>query len=379
MKVIIIGPAHPLRGGIANFTESLAIAFLKNSFDTQIVSFSLQYPSFLFPGKTQLAEGKGPVNLKIRRLINSINPYTWLKTARYVLNESPDIVVVQFWLPYMALCLGSILHLVRRNRKTKIIAIMHNVRPHEKRMLDEGLIKYFVHTCHGFVCLSKSVLSELEEFTDNKNKIFAAHPVYDIFGDKIAKEEARRFLNLSDSDRIILFFGIIRPYKGLDLLLEALAKDELKALNIKLLVAGEFYENKQLYIQLIEKLGIQSNVILIDRFIPNEEVKYYFCAADLVVQPYKSATQSGVTQIAYNFERPMLVTNVGGLSEIVFDNHTGYVTEVDANSIARAIADFYINQREEQMSQNVQMEQYRFSWHAMVDAITQLSEQIEKG
>ncbi|MGC8802711.1 MAG: glycosyltransferase [Bacteroidales bacterium] len=377
MKVILIGPAHPLRGGIANFNESLAIAFIKNSIETTIVSYYYQYPKFLFPGDTQTVDGKPIYQLKIKPLISSINPLSWLKTARFLTHESPDIIVVQFWLPYMAPALGTILRLLR-SRHARVISVMHNVIPHEKRIADKILTQYFISACHGFVSLSKSVLLQLESLTPNPHKIFVPHPIYDIFGDKITKAEARKHLGLSASDRVLLFFGIIRKYKGLELLLRAIASDRVRKLGVKLVVAGEFYEDKRFYFQLVEQLNISQQVIFTDRFIPNDEVKYYFCAADMVVQPYLSATQSGVTQVAYNFERPMLVTNVGGLAEIVFDRRTGYVTEVNPDAIAMAIEDFYVNEREEVMSTNVRAEQYRFSWHAMVDALLQLADSIKK-
>ncbi|MCX7985857.1 MAG: glycosyltransferase [Bacteroidales bacterium] len=377
MKVTLIGPAHPLRGGIANFNESLAIAFIKNSVETSIVSYYYQYPSFLFPGETQIAEGKPTYLLKVKPLISSINPISWLTTSRHLSQESPDIIIVQFWLPYLAPALGSILRLTR-SRNTKVIGIMHNVVPHEKRLADKILTKYFLQSCHGFVCLSKSVMYQLESLTANPHKIFVPHPIYDIFGDKVTKSDARRFLGLDPNDRVLLFFGIIRKYKGLELLLRAMALEKVKKLGIKLIVAGEFYEDKRYYFQLAEQLDISNQVIFTDRFIPNDEVKHYFCAADMVVQPYLSATQSGVTQVAYNFERPMLVTDVGGLSEIVFDKRTGYVTQVNEESIADAIEDFYINNRESEMSANVRAEQYRFSWHAMVDSILHLAESIKK-
>lgn len=376
MKALLLGPAHPLRGGIANFNESLAIAFIKNSIETEIVSFYYQYPSFLFPGKTQKAEGKPPYSLKIKSLISSVNPWSWIRTAHFITHERPDIIVVQHWIPFMGPAIGTILRLISKKHSPKIIAIVHNAKPHENRFGDFAFTKYFTRACHGFVCLSKSVLNDLSLFTPNKNKVFVPHPVYDIFGDKISKKEARKHLSLPENEKIILFFGIIRKYKGLELLLNTMGLEKIKKQNIKLLVAGEVYEGKQDYQNQIELLGLKDNVILMDKFIPTDQVKYYFCASDLIVQPYITATQSGVTQIAYNFERPMLVTNVGGLAEIVLDKHTGYVTEVEAQSIADAICDFYDNDREEKMSENVALESYRFTWHAMVDAILQLSESL---
>jgi D-inositol-3-phosphate glycosyltransferase len=377
LKAILLGPAHPLRGGIANFNESLGIAFIKNSIETEIISFSFQYPTFLFPGKTQKSDSKAPENLTIHSLLSSVNPITWWRTANYIKKQSPDIIIVQFWLPLMGMALGSVIRLLGKKNRPRIVAVVHNAKPHEKRFGDEFLTKYFLNVCDGFVTLSKSVLDDLTEFTDNTNKIFVPHPIYDIFGDKVEKDEARDFLELDKQARIILFFGIIRKYKGLGLLLKALAIDRVRKLNLKVLVAGEFYEDKNQYYQQISEYGLKDSVIISNKFISNDEVKQYFCAADLIVQPYLSGTQSGVTQIAYNFERPMLVTNVGGLAEIVFDGKTGYVTELDEESIANALVDFYENNREAEMSKNVAEEQYRFTWHAMVDAITGLTEKIQ--
>jgi D-inositol-3-phosphate glycosyltransferase len=377
MKAVLLGPAHPLRGGIANFNESLAIAFIKNSIETEIVSFYYQYPTFLFPGKTQKAEGKAPYSLNIKSLVSSINPWSWIKTARFIAHESPDLVIVQYWMPFMAPALGTILRFMNRKHVPKVIAIVHNAKPHEKRIGDEILTKYFANSCHGFICLSKSTLTDLDDYTANTNKVFIPHPVYDIFGDKISKQEARKYLGINNDEKVLLFFGIIRKYKGLELLINSLATEKVRKLNVKLIVAGEFYEDRQHYISLANKLNLMNNIVFSDKFIPTDAVKYYFCASDIIVQPYLNATQSGVTQIAYNFERPMIVTNVGGLAEIVFDKHTGYVTEVNSDAIADAINDFYENDREDAMSTNVALEQYRFTWHAMVDAILNLSENLK--
>jgi D-inositol-3-phosphate glycosyltransferase len=373
LKAVLIGPAHPLRGGIANFNESLALSFIKNGIEAEIITFYYQYPAFLFPGKTQLSEGKAPTGLNIQSLISSINPFSWMRTARTIRKINPDIIIVQYWLPLLGPALGSILWLLGKKRKSKIIAIVHNAIPHEKKPGDKLFTKFFLGKCGGFICLSKSVLEDIAQFTTNTNKLFIPHPVYDIFGNKISKANARQFLDYKEEDKIILFFGIVRKYKGLELLLKSLAVEKIKNENIKLLVAGEFYEDKAPYVSLIEKLGIKKNIIFYDSFIPTEHVKYYFCAADIVVQPYMNATQSGVTQIAYNFERPMLVTNVGGLAEIVFHNYTGYVTEVNENSLADALYDFYSKNREEEISQNVAKEKYRFSWNTMVDSILELT------
>jgi len=374
LKVILIGPAYPLRGGIANFNESLATAFKNNSIDAEIISFYFQYPSFLFPGKTQKSDERFPETLAIKSLISSINPISWYKTARYIKKDNPDLIVIQFWLPLMAPALGSILRMIGKKKKAKVIAVVHNAKPHEKRPGDNFFTKYLFNKCDGFISLSSTVLNDISNFTSSTNKIFVPHPVYDIFGKIITKSEARKFLDLKEDEKIILFFGIIRKYKGLELLLKSMATDKLKNLKLKLLVAGEFYEDQEKYFELIKNLGLKDNVQIVNKFIENDNVKYYFCASDIVVQPYLHATQSGVTQIAYNFERPMLVTRVGGLAEIVFDKYTGYVTGVNEDEISSALMDFYDNDREKEFSANVAKEKYRFSWQAMIDAILSLKE-----
>lgn len=372
MKAIIVGPAHPFRGGIANFSEALCQSFLENGIQSEIVTFTMQYPSFLFPGKTQFAEGNGPDNLKISRHINSVNPLSWIKTADYIFAQKPDILIVMFWMPFMAPALGKISRKVSTSINCKVIGMMHNVIPHEKRFGDMKLINYFVHSCDGFVTLAQSTLDDLKQFSANPNSVFIPHPIYNIFGEKVDKQESRKFLNLKSDEKVILFFGIIRKYKGLDLTLKALAEKSLKNLNIQLIIAGEFYEDKSKYIQLIDELQLKDNVIITENFIPSNEVKHYFCASDLIVQTYHTATQSGVTQIAYNFDRPMLVTNVGGLAEIVPNGKVGYVCEKNPESIANAIADFYNNNRENEFSKNASIEKEKFTWKSMVSGIVDL-------
>lgn len=376
MKNLIIGPAFPLRGGIANFNEALCSAFVKDGIDSKIISFSLQYPGFLFPGNSQYATGDGPKGFLIETKINSLNPFNWFLVANYIRKQNPDYIVVRYWLPFMAPCLGTIARLVKRKKNIKVIAITDNVIPHEKRPGDFLFTKYFVNSCDSFVVMSKSVLTDLEKFTSNQNKVFIPHPVYDIFGEKIGKEEALKKLDLNTNDKHLLFFGFIRKYKGLDLLLQAMADDRVKQLGVKLIVAGEYYEDCSYYENIINQNNIK-NVILKTNYIPSEEVKNYFCAADIVVQPYRTATQSGVTQIAYHFERPILVTNVGGLAEIVPDNKVGYVTEPSPKSIADAIIHFYEIKKEEEFARNVSLEKHRFTWTAMVQGIQDLFEKIK--
>ena len=369
-KVIIIGPAHPYRGGIANFNNSLADAFFKNGDDIEILSFKLQYPSFLFPGKTQFESSDPPKNIKIKSIINSINPFNWFNVAREINRKNPDFVIIRYWLPFMGPCLGSIARLL--NKKIKILAITDNIIPHEKRFGDFFLTKYFVSSCDAFVTLSASVLEDLTHFTKSKNKKFTPHPIYDTFGEKINKSVAKKNLELNINDKYLLFFGFVRKYKGLDLMLHAMSDQRIKDLGVKLIVAGEFYDNIDFYLDLINELDIDSNIILKSDFIDERDVKNYFCASDMITQTYRTATQSGVTQIAYHFERPMLVTDVGGLAEIVPHKKVGYVTTQEPKIIADAIVDFYTNNRELDFEKNTKTEKLKFSWQNLIHTIEDL-------
>jgi len=370
-KIIIVGPAWPLRGGIANFNEAMCRSLIDAGAEAQIVSFSLQYPSFLFPGKSQKENDTRPSpGLNIHAIINSVNPISWFKTARYINHQKPDYVIVRYWLPFMAAALGSILRMLDKN--IAVIALVDNAIPHEKRPGDKMLTQYFASAADGFVAMSKAVLNDLNQFTSSPYKRFVPHPVYDIYGDKIEKSQARKNLGLKPEDKVILFFGFIRKYKGLQLLLNAMTDNRLKEMDVKLLVAGEFYDDAEPYIQQIKDSGISDRVILHDNFIPANQIANYFCGADLVAQTYLSATQSGVTQIAYHFGRPMLVTNVGGLSEIITHQQAGYVVAVEPVEIANALVDFYSNHRENEMAEFVQMKSADFTWNKLVVEIDNL-------
>ncbi len=375
-KVIIIGPAFPFRGGIANFNNALAQEYYKRGDDVTLYSFTLQYPGFLFPGTTQYESGKTPKELKIKTLINSVNPFNWVKVARKINTEKPDLVIIRYWLPFMAPCLGSIARLL--NSKIKILAITDNVFPHEKRIGDTLFTRYFVKSCDAFLSLSESVLDDLNKFIPSTSKKFIPHPIYNIFGKKIDKNTAIKNLGLNVNDKHLLFFGFIRKYKGLGLMLKAMADNRIKELGVKLVIAGEFYDSKQEYLDLINELEISDNIILKSNFISSNKVKDYFCACDMITQTYKTATQSGVTQIAYSFDRPMLVTDVGGLAEIVPHNKVGYVTSQNPTAVADCIIDFYKNNREEEFSLNTFKEKERFSWKSFVDGVDELMISVNK-
>jgi len=371
-KIIIIGPAHPLRGGLATFDQRLAKEFNNNGDDCSIYSFSLQYPSFLFPGKTQYNTDPPPKDLKIFSVINSINPLNWIKVGKRIKNERPDIVVVRYWIPLMGPALGTILKKVRRNEHTKIICIADNIIPHEHRPGDKAFTRYFLKTCDAFIAMSEKVMGDLRNFVPkDKPAILVHHPLYDNFGEIISKTEARGKLKIKNDESIVLFFGFIRKYKGLDILLDAMKILNSKMSNLKLLIAGEFYEEEKPYLEQINKLGINDNVILRTDFIPDSEVKYYLCAADAVIQPYRNATQSGVTPLAYYFEKPMIVTNVGGLPSLVPNEKAGIVTEPTAPSIANAILHFY-QLGENYFLPHLRSEKQKYSWANLVTAIKDL-------
>ena len=368
-KIIIIGPAFPYRN-LSTFNHSLAIAFAEKGADVKIFSFSLQYPSFLFPGKTQYEKGKAPNGIEIISVINSINPFNWFKVASMVKKENPDYVIIRYWLPFMAPCFGTIAKLIRI--KTKVLAITDNVIPHEKRIGDRFLTRYFVKYCDAFLTLSSSVLDDLNKFTNSEEKIFIPHPIYDSFGEIVEKSTSREKLGLDVNGKYLLFFGFVRKYKGLDVMLDVMADKRIQDLGVKLIVAGEFYDNKQEYISQINSLGIEESVILRSDFIPEDQVKNYFCACDMITQTYRTATQSGVTQIAYHFERPMLVTSVGGLAEIVPHNKVGYVCDIDTKQISDSILEFYTENKEKEFSDNTKEEKKRFTWKVLVEGIDNL-------
>lgn len=377
-KVIIIGPAHPLRGGLATFNQRLAKEFIDSGNECSIYSFSLQYPSFLFPGKTQYSDEPAPQNLNINTVINSINPFNWLKIGNRLKIEKPDMIIVRFWIPFMGPALGTILRRVRKNKHTKIICIADNIIPHEKRFGDWSFTKYFLKSCDAFITMSEKVMSDLRKFQKTKPAIQVSHPLYDNFGEIISKEEARKKIGVGSQESVVLFFGFIRKYKGLDILLEAMSiLKNLKpeTLNFKLLIAGEFYEDEKQYQEQIEKLGIKDQLILRTDFIPDSEVKYYLCAADAVIQPYRNATQSGVTPLAYQYEKPMIVTNVGGLPSLVPDGKVGLVVEPNPAAIADGILKFF-QLGEQHFIPHLRSEKQKYSWANLTIAIIQLAEKI---
>jgi D-inositol-3-phosphate glycosyltransferase len=369
MKIVIVGTAFPYRGGLAAFNERLAREYVKQGNEVEIITFTLQYPGFLFPGKSQYSTEIAPTDLKITRMINAIDPVSWLKVGRVIKKKAPDKVIFCYWMAFIAPCFGTIAR-IARSPKTKMVALIHNMIPHEPTILDKLFPRYFVKSMDGFVAMAESVVADINHFdTENKPKVVSPHPIYDHYGDALTKKEATIKLGLHEQKDYVLFFGYIRHYKGLDILLQAFADERLRQFPVRLIVAGEFYENPQLYLELIIKLKLDGLVELRTGFIPDNEVRNYFSVADLIAQPYRTATQSGVSQIAYHFEKPMLVTNVGGLSEIIPNGKVGYVVGVDPKEIADAMVDFFSNNRSEKMIANIKIEKKKFLWSRMTSAI----------
>ena len=368
--IVIIGPAYPLRGGLASYNERLAKQFIDEGHEATIYTFSYQYPSFLFPGTTQFSTEPAPANIPIKVKINSVNPLNWISVGNELKNLKPDLIVVRYWLPFMGPCLGTILRRVKKNKHTQIVCIADNIIPHEKRPGDTIFTRYFVKPVDRFITMSEKVLQDLQQFAKDKPAKFVPHPLYDNFGEKISKSEARQHLNIIGDVHVVLFFGFIRKYKGLDILLNSikLLTTEYGVKNIRLLVAGEFYEDAKNYEELLNDPAIKPYLILHTQFISDSEVKYYLCAADCVVQPYRSATQSGVTPLAYHFEVPMIVTNVGGLPTLVPDRKAGLIAEPNAEAIAEKIIE-YFSMGESFFTPFLKEEKKKYSWSVMTEAI----------
>lgn len=372
MKITLLGTAYPYRGGLAAYNERLIKQFIKEGHQGNIETFTLQYPNFLFPGESQYADWEAPNDIEITESLNSVNPLNWIKVGLKIKKQKPNILIIKYWLPFMGPAFGTVARIVKSNKHTKVISILDNIIPHESRIGDRLFSKYFVGAVDAFIGMSKSVLEDLNQFTKTKAREFSPHPLFDNFGKAVSKDISADFLNLDKNQKYMLFFGLIRDYKGLDLLLESMKDQLLKEKNIKLLVAGEFYSDSKPYFDLIEKYELKDRVIMHNKFVPDPEVKYYFGIADIIVQPYKTATQSGVTQIAYHFEKAMLVTDVGGLSEIVPHKKVGFVVSPKPEKIAEALNEFYDKNLEEQFHKHILAEKEKYAWSRMTENIIKL-------
>lgn len=370
LKIFIVGPAFPLRGGPAEFNQNLCLELIKAGHNAQIISYSLQYPNFLFPGSSQYEKsGTTPSGIKIHTLINTINPFNWFKVAYFIKKEKPNFILFRYWLPFFGPSLGTIARLVKS--KTKVLALTDNVIPHEKRFGDKIFTNYFINSCNGFIAMSKTVLADIEKFSSNKNKVYSPHPMYETYGNIVSKTEACNQLGLNPNNKYILFFGLIRHYKGLDILIDAFNKSNVSE-DVCLLIAGEFYDTKETYLTQLQNSSKKNQIILHDKFIPNDLVRYYFCISSLVAQTYRNATNSGVTMVGYYYNKPMLVTNVGGLKEIVPDNKCGFLVENDIDKISEKINYYFQNNLEEEFTENVKIEKKKYEWGTFTQNLIEL-------
>ncbi len=374
MKIVLLGPAHPYRGGLASIMETMAREYQSRGHEVRIYTFTVQYPSLLFPGKTQYVDTTAPADLHIERVMNTVNPLNWVSLGLRLKRERPDMVLMKYWTPFMAPCFGTVARIARTNGVTKVICQIDNVEPHEHHIIDRPCNHYYLGAVDGFVYMSEQVHGELKAYT-SAPAVFSPHPMFENFGVAVEREEACRKIGISPEDKYTLFFGLIRDYKGLDLLLKAWA--QWMPEGRKLLIAGEFYASREKYLSLIEQLGLKDRVVLHDRFIADEDVRYYFSAADVLVLPYRTATQSGVTQIAYNFSLPMIVTRVGGLPEIVPDGRVGLVCEPTEEAIAKALRELYDGDKLQTFKENFAEERKRFSWSAMCDKLEEVFQQTK--
>lgn len=366
MRIVILGTAWPYRGGLAAFNERLAKQFVAEGHEVEVVTFTLQYPDFLFPGKTQYSQEAAPEGLYIVREINSCNPLSWIKLGKRLKQQAPDLLISCYWMAFFAPCYGIIQAIAKTNGKTRCVGLVHNMIPHEPNILDKLLAPFYVRQTDGFVALSKSVVDDIASLDKyDKPKTFSPHPVYDHYGEKMSKADACKALAMDAKKRYMLFFGLVRAYKGLDWLLDAFGavKDELS--DLRLIIAGEFYEDEDKYRTQIAALGLEDRVVVKNEFVADADLCKYFGASDLIVQPYKTATQSGVTQVAFHFEKPCLVTNVGGLGEIIHHQKMGYAVEPQVEDIAQALKDYYLHDRQEAFTAYLLEEKKKYEWDKM--------------
>ena len=377
MHIVLLGTAYPFRGGLATFNERLARQLQAEGHKVEVITFTLQYPSFLFPGKTQYSSEKAPTDLHISQQVNSCNPLNWIKVGRRIRQMQPDLLITCYWMAFFAPCYSIIERIAKSNGKTRCVALVHNMIPHEPSLLDKLFAPLYVRATDGFVALSDSVVQDINRLDpSHKPKTSYPHPIYDHYGEQMSKEEACLALHLQPEKQYILFFGLVRAYKGLDLLLDAFGfvKDQLP--NLQLIIAGEFYEDEDKYRIQIESNQLTDRVIIKNEFIADADLRKYFGAADLIVQPYKSATQSGVTQVAFHFEKPMLVTNVGGLGEIVHDHQMGYTVDPNAQAIAEALTDYYTQNRQADYTAYLIQQKENYSWTKLAESFVTIYNNI---
>ena len=370
MKITLIGPTYPYKGGIAHYT-TLMYRALKARHEVTMVSSKLQYPKFLFKKEQKDYSNKSFCIEETQYLIHTANPFNWLSSAFKLKKMNADVIIIEWWHPYFAPCYYVMCKLLK---KTKILFLCHNVFPHERFPFDRILCKMVMKQGNYFVVQSHLDEKDLLSIKKDAKYVVTPHPTYNAFKmQNLSMEKAREQLGIAASGQAVLFFGFVREYKGLKYLLRAMPSIKKRFPHLQLWVVGDFGGDREEYMEIIEGEGIGENVRLVEGYIPDRDVEQYFAAADLVVLPYISATQSGIAQIAYGFEKPVIVTDVGGLPDVVEDGKTGYVVESQNEAaIADAVVKFYENQSEIDWEQNIRNAAGEFSWETMVSRIENL-------
>jgi glycosyltransferase involved in cell wall biosynthesis len=367
MKYVLIGPTYPYRGGISHYT-TLLYQHLSAVHETKLYSFKRQYPSFLFPGRTDKDPSGSPLQVPCEYLLDPLNPLTWLETFRRTQRERPDAVIIQWWVPYWALALASVAFLLRRFTPVKVVFICHNIVPHEGSIVDTFLTRLALAQGQYFILQSQKDLSDLKALLPHAQAVRTVLPLYDTYQWEVMEEAAAKAA-LGLAGPVVLFFGFVRKYKGLEYLIRALPQ-VLRNLPAQLLIVGEFWEDRDAHLEMIEKLGLQQHVTVVDRYVPNEEIGLYFSAADVVVLPYVDATQSAVISLAYAFDKPVITTDVGGLPEVVTDGETGFVVPPrDHAALAAAIVKYFQGDYAPRFTANVKARKDALSWLGLVHLI----------
>ena len=365
-KIALVGPARPFRGGISHFTGELGGALRRRGHAVTVETFSRQYPSLLFPGKTQLETDDAGLPPDTIARLDSINPLTWFSTGNRLGRGGYDLVVFSYWLSFFAPAYASVARRARRGG-SRIVSLVHNAVPHRPRPGDRLLSRHWLSRCDSLVTLSSAVRDDIRGLGVEVPILEAGHPVYTHFGEGVEKSEARRVLGLPADAPVLLFFGFIRNYKGLDVLIDAMPRVLRDLPNTQLMVAGEFYEDETSIRRRTAQAGIGSHVRFDTRYIPDDRVRLYFSAADLVVQPYRSATQSGVAHVAFHFSRPVIVTDVGGLAETVPHGEAGFVVPPEnPDALARSITNYFTDPAvRDRLDEGARRQHGVFSWEAL--------------
>ena len=363
MNIVVIGPYFPYRGGISDTNQELCENLQKLGHSVIVFTFSLQYPSIFFPGKTQLSsKSKSPI-IKAKRIINSLSPFNWISTVKKINNIDPDMLISCYWTPYMAPCFSFINRLI--NKKIKKIGLIHNAFPHENNLLQKNLLKFYLNSIDKHITFSKNVTNQINKIYNVKNGITLFLPVPKKFGEPINKNLSKEKLNLCKDSIYILFFGLIREYKGLDILIKSMSKIIEEKNKVKLLIVGENYKSIKNYKKIIKRKKLNNNILLKDKFIDENEIKYWFCCSDLVIQPYKKASQSGISSLSFQFEIPTVTTNIKGLSEYIIDNQDGFISEPNHKDLSNKIL-FAIDYDKKLMINKIKIKKDKYNWEKFV-------------